>query len=482
MLINPPPFDHGENSRFLDKTPIQTYTMPLGLGYIAAVLEKAGYPVTFIDAYAKKLSYERLKEAIQETDPDIIGISCLSDQRTSWVKLIKLIRETDGDIKIVLGGAHPSLMPEQVLIHFQPDAIVIGEGELTMLDLVRNWERKADLGSVHGIAYFDSGKVVTTNPRERIRDLDTLPFPAYHMVEMADYSGWSFLSMLYEMLDMRGTPKYASISTSRGCIGNCGYCSSPLIWKRGWTQRSAIKIADEMEMLKREYGIEFIIMTDDIFTVDQKRVIALCDELIRRDLNLLWGFETAVNLVSPALLHAVKRAGCCCILFGVESASPAVLSKINKRITEEDVVKAFKWTRDAGILAGAFLMVGNPGETEGSIDKTIALLRRLQPDIILPQIAMITPCTKIFATAKEKGCIDESYWLSNLPFPYYSCERDLGTLLRWYKKLFYYKHHKAGILARTIRDYIEIHTGIRIRKSGIELVAVQGFEPRTLRI
>lgn len=467
LLINPPPYYHREDSRFLEIAPTQTYTMPLGLGYIAAVLENAGYDVSLTDAYVKNLSYDALAQIIKTSRPDVIGITCLSDQRASWFKLIELIRAIDSKIKVVLGGPHPSLMTEQVLVNFKPDAIVIGEGEETMLALVRTWEENGDLGKVKSIAYIKDGEVVLTPQRERIKDLDSLPFPAHHMVDINDYSGWDFMGELYRILKLDRTPKYASITTSRGCIGNCGYCSSPLIWQRRWTHRSAKNVVDEIEMLKSKYGVEFIIMTDDIFTVNQKRVIEICEEIIKSKLNVLWGFETAVNLVSSELLHIAKRAGCCCILYGVESGSETILSNVTKRIKEQEVINAFRMTKEAGILTGAFLMVGNPGESEKSINDTIKLLRKITPDLILPQINMVTPATKVFYAAKEKGFIDESYWLTELPFPYYTCEEKLRTLLRWYRKLFYYRQGDFAILLRTIRDFVELNIGIRITRNGL---------------
>ena len=472
LLINPPPYIPGKNCRFLEKLPTQTYTMPLGLGYIASALESAGHTVSIVDAYAKKLTFEKLGEIIKETAPAVIGITCLSDQRASWFKLIDLIHAVDERIKVVLGGAHPSLMPEQVLSRCRPDAIVIGEGDETIVELLRTWEKGGDLSSVKGIAYLANGTAKFTDPRERIQEIDKLRSPAYHLVDISDYKGWDFMSLLSHLLGREEPPKYASISTSRGCVGDCGYCSAPLIWKRRWTQKGPIPVVDEMEMLQRQYGIEFIIMTDDIFTVNQKRVIAICDEILRRKLNILWGFETAVNFVSAELLHRAKMAGCCCILYGVESGSSSVLSNISKGINEKEVVNAFRMTREAGIVSGAFLMVGNPGESERSINDTINLLRRIDPEIILPQIAMITPGTQIYHTAQKKGFIDDSYWLTDLQFPYYTCEQNLKTLLRWYRKIFYYKNSDSGILLRTIRDFIEFHTGIRISKKGLSRAEV----------
>ncbi len=472
LLVNPPPYHHGKNSRFLEKTPAQTYTMPLGLGCIASHLEREGYEVGILDAYVKNLSYEEIQRFIADYKPAIIGITCLSDQRASWFRLIKVIRDMDQGIRIVLGGPHPTLMPEQVLQHVRPDAIVIGEGEDTMLELLRTWEKGGDLRQVNGIAYMDHKNVFITPARERIKDLDTLPFTAHHMVDLNEYRGWDFLDRFFTVLDLEKQPTFASITTSRGCVGNCGYCSAPLIWKRRWIQRSAQHVVDEMEMLNIKYGVNFFIITDDIFSVNQKRVFSICEEILKRDLKVLWLFETAVNFVSYELLQIAKRAGCCCIFYGVESGSQTILSNISKRIKREDVINAFKMTKDAGIVPVAFLMVGNPGETEQSINETISLLRTIKPEIILPQIAMITPCTQIFDIAKEKGCIDESYWLTDLPFPYYTCERTLKTLVRWYKKLHYYDQSNPVILLNTIRDYIELHTGVKISRNGFSRIEI----------
>lgn len=461
LLINPPPFDHGENSRYLEKSPIQTYTMPLGLGYIASFLEREGYEVSLTDAYGKGYTHEKLGELIREKKPDVIGITCMSDQRASWFRMIPLIRSIDASIRIVLGGPHPSLMTEQVLLHLHPDAVVIGEGEVTMLELVKAWGESGDISAVHGIAYVKDGKVIQTPPRERIRDLDSIPFPAYHLVDLSDYGGWEMMNSLHGLFGFKAPPRYASISTSRGCINNCGYCSAPLIWHRRWTQRSAGNVVDEIEMLIRKYGVDFLLITDDIFTVNQKRVMAICEEILKRDLQIRWVCETAVTLVSPDLLHLAKKAGCCCIMFGVESGSPAVLSTIAKRIKEQDVVDAFRMTREAGILAGAFLIVGSPGENEKSINATIRLLKKITPDLVIPQIAMITPGTKFFTIAKAKGFLDDSFWITDLPFPYYTAERRLETLLRWHKKIFYYRENRSRIFLKTLRDALRLRREMR---------------------
>ncbi|MCI4626721.1 MAG: B12-binding domain-containing radical SAM protein [Candidatus Magnetoovum sp. WYHC-5] len=462
LLINPPPYVSNSYSRYLEKTPVKTYTMPLGIGYIASTLEKYGHRLRILDAYVKGYDFNQIEAYIREVAPDVIGIQCLSDQRASWYRLVGLIRAIDDKIKIVLGGPHPSILPAQVLQHCRPDALVIGEGEDTMVSLLEAWQRGSSLNSVDGIAYNNGSNVVVTAPRQRIQALDALPYPAYHLVDMDDYAGWDFIKTIYRLLGCKDVPKYATMSTSRGCVSACGYCSAPLIWKRKWTRRGYKSVVDEMEMLQKDYGVQFIIITDDIFTVDEDRVKAICEEILRRGLDIQWGFETAVNFVSPEMLLIAKKAGCICILYGVESASEEVLSFVQKKVRRADVINAFLWTKRAGILAGAFLMAGNPGETERTIDSTISLLKQINPDIVLPQITMIAPGTRIFERAKEKGCIDEAYWLGDKPFPYYTCERGLKTLLRWYRKLHYFnKSYTVGQLL-SFRDFIELHTGFRV--------------------
>lgn len=469
LLINPSPYVSSSYVRYLEKIPSKTYTMPLGIGYIASALENDGHNVSVLDAYVKNLSYDEIENNIRAISPEVIGIGCLSDQRESWVSLVRLIKSINDRIRIVLGGPHPSILTSQTLLNVRPDVIVCGEGEETMVELLRTWQSGENINKVAGIAYHDGKDVCVTESRARIKDLDSLSYPARHLVDMDDYHGWEFIDLIYAL---RGdsVPRYATMSTSRGCVGECGYCSSPLIWGRTWSRRGPKSVVDEMEFLHKTYHTEFIIFTDDIFTVDQERVKSICEEILRRKLSIHWGFETAVKFVSPELLELSKRAGCICILYGVESASRRVLSNINKKIKAEDVKNAFHWTKKAGILTGAFLMVGNPGESENTIDETIFLLKQIEPDILLPQVTMVAPATMIFDIAKNRGFINDKYWLTDKPFPYYTSENSLKRLLRWHKKVFYYKEHYPFLQLLSFRDFIELHTGIRLSKGKVNRV------------
>lgn len=195
--------------------------------------------------------------------------------------------------------------------------------------------------------------------------------------------------------------------------------------------------------------------------------MAISEEIQRRGLKVLWGFETRVNLVSAEMLSKAAAAGCIFIFYGIESGSEVMLKTIRKGIDLERTVAAFELTRAAGIHTGAFVMVGNPGETEGSVDATIRLLRAIQPDLVWPQIAMVFPGTDLHEKAKRAGFIDDDYWLTDFPAPYYTYESDLRRLLRWYRKLSYFHQGSLQRLACTLRDAFELQSGIRIARRRI---------------
>lgn len=471
LLIYPPFLDKKEYRRYLEKSQSEPYTLPLGLAYIASFMKKAGYnDIDLLDAYAKKMNFEQISEYIRKTNPQVIGISCLSDERAITFKLVKLIKSISEKIKIVLGGPHPTLMYEQILMNFPVDVVVIGEGEYTFLELIKAWESRRSLLEVKGIAYRENDNIIETKPRERIKNLDELPFPAYELVNLNNYKLLSFAEEVCKIKGLSKIPNFAAISSSRGCVGKCNFCSTPGIWKRKWTARSAENIVDEIEMLNKKYNITFFIFTDDIFSVNQKRVIDLSEKILDRKLEIMWGFETSVRFVSLEMLEKAKLAGCSCIFYGIESGSKTILKNITKENRNSMVVKAFELTKKAGILTGAFLMVGNVGENRKSIYETIQLLRVIRPDIIAPQIAMVAPGTGLYKIAKSQNFIDESYWLSDYTFPYYTYEHNLRKLLRWHRKIQNYRKNNISILLHSIRDAVEFNAGIRITKKGVSRV------------
>lgn len=303
LLVNPPVFDHGKYRRILEEKPIETYTMPIGIGYIASVLEKAGYEVKAVDAY--QMSWDNFGKILKDYAPDIVGISCLTDQRASIYRLMSMVKSLNKEIRIVLGGTHATLMHEQLLNHFPVDAVVLGEGENPFLHLVRAWEAGEDIENVKGIAFQRDGNVVKTKNQELIKDLDTIPFPAYHFFDLDMYAGWELHTKVASVLGYQHYASYksAAIITSRGCPWNCSFCSVSAMSGQKWRDRTAINVVDEIEMLVNKYNCKIIDFVDDIFSVDQKRVIAISEEILRRKLDILWGFETGVRYVSEETLR-----------------------------------------------------------------------------------------------------------------------------------------------------------------------------------
>lgn len=469
FLINPPVFNPGEYRRVLEEKPIDTYTMPIGIGYIAAVLEKEGYEVKALDAY--RMLWEDVEKILKDYSPDVVGISCLTDQRESVYKLIKMVKEFNNGTKIVLGGSHATLMSEQLLNHFPVDVVVLGEGEYTFLHLIKAWEAKEDIEEVKGIAFYKNGKVIKTKDSAVIMDLDSVPFPSYHFFDLDMYSGWELHTRVskalgYHVDDYRS----AAIVTSRGCPWSCSFCSVTKVAGKKWRSRSAKNIVDEIEMLVSKYNCKIIDFVDDIFSIDQKRVIEMSEELIRRKIDILWGFETGVKNVSENMLNKAAEAGCRFIIFGVESASKEVMKSVSRKSDIEFIIKAFELTKKAGIATGAFVMVGNPGENDKTINETIKLLRIIKPDVIVNQILMVFPGTEQYIKAKQEGFINDEYWLSGLPAPYYDHYHSLQKLVRLHRKVTYYNMNRVSVFARTLRDAIEIYFGVSFTRKGIKKV------------
>lgn len=411
LLINPP-------------LPWKNSTMhPLGLGYIAAVLNKNGYKAKVEDMF--DYGWEKVRAIISQEQPDIVGISCLTNARASSFRVAQITKEVNPDITVVLGGPHASFMHRQILQNFPVDIIAIGEGEMTALELARALEDDADLGLVKGIAYKQDGKILVTEPRPFIQDLDSLPFPSHEQFDFKRYEK--------EGVDV--DKQLVDIITSRGCPFKCLFCSSCKFWGKSWRHRSAKNIADELECLHTKFGVNTFNFSDDIFTMKQDLVIDLCKEIIGRKLGIAWFAQSRVNCVSAGMLDWMKRAGCKTVAYGIESGSPEILKTIDKDITVEQAKEAFRVTKQAGLNADAFFMVGNPGETDQTIRDTCKLIDAIQPHHIVVSITVVYPESGLYELAKQRNLINDDYWLSDTPAPAYTAEWPESKLSFWRLKI-----------------------------------------------
>ena len=405
LLINPP-----------REVPQKANFPPMGLAYIAAVLKKNNIDVEVLDAAAFR--WKRLERIIKQRSPDIAGIVCWTIERGQAFKTAQLVRKAAPQAKIIVGGQHATALPEHMFRLAYADAVVIGEGELTTLELVKTFYNNGDLSEIKGIAYQKNGETFITPPRDLITNLDSIPFPSYTDFNLDDYNGLPERS-----------ERSAALMTSRGCPYRCIYCSGPNFWRRKWRYRSAENVLDEIEWLYNDYDVRAFIFFDDNFAVRKDRAIAICDGILRRGLKISWRACTRVDLVNKELLKWMKKAGCYGIDYGIESGSPKILERIRKGQTVKQIKEALRLTHEAGIRPRAYLMVGNPGENEETIQETITLLNEMKPyNTPSGQILWILPGTEIYELAKSQGVISDDFWVTNHSVLYYTGEHSVEEL------------------------------------------------------
>ena len=442
LLLNPPMCYGAYNQAgrvYLDKS-----YPPLGLAYIAAALNQEGYNVKVLDLI--DLSFDDAKKLIEKEKPEIVGISCnLTDYRWGAYRLAQIVKQVNADTKVVMGGSHATHLYEQVLSNFSVDIIVRFEGEVTFLELIRAIEAKCDLRSVKGIAFKVGNKIVRNEDRQPIEDLDILPFPFHSSIEFERYVHYSAPASFKGKTV--GKLKSINIMASRGCPHNCMYCSIAQFWPRKCRLRSPKNVVDEMQALYEKFGVNHFNFFDDLFTLNQQRVIEICKEILDRNLDVCWECVTRVDFISEELLGWMKKAGCVSISYGVESGSDTVLRAINKRQSRAQVARAFQMTHAAGIKAYILLMVGNLQESDRTIDETIELVRVIEPDKIRTTLTMVYPATDLYEFCKQKRFITDEYWLSDKAAPIFTVENNVSQLKNWENKInFAYNLQKKKIL------------------------------------
>lgn len=386
LLINPP--DTASKYKF-----IGLVAPMLGIAYIAAVLEKNGISVKIIDGSAVDMSWEDLENEIHGYSPDLIGITALTPTINQALKTAQIAKNIC-DAFVVLGGYHPTFTYNELLKNNFLDAIIIGEGEYTMLELAKAIEDGTDLREVKGIAT----KEFITPPRPIIENLDELPFPARHLLPMDKY----------KILNMKLTT--GTMISGRGCPHKCSFCSSAAMHGHKLRMRSAGNIVDEMEHLIDVHDAEMIAFMDDTFTMNRKRVEEVCAEIKNRDLDFYWGATARVDNLSENLLKKMKDSGCITLFLGVESADQQHLDNLNKNVTIDRIRKTFELTHQLGVRTIASAVLGMPGDTRQSIEKTIKFVKSLNPSYAVFSLATPYPGTDFYNKAFSQNLIKVNDW------------------------------------------------------------------------
>jgi len=402
LLINPPVFnDIGE---------ILSHTPPLSLMALAAFVEKNGYPdVRVIDADLAQLTWQNLRDLLIKEKPDIVGITGPSFVLPALFKTAEITREALPDCTIVTGGFGSTKEPEKVLesVNRAVDFIVMDEGEITFLELIKRIESKSkDFSNINGLAYLDkSSKLIITQPRDYIRDLDSLPWPAYHLLE-PDFSKYRGMHAHYKEMPCPTGILFAS----RGCPHRCTFCS---LGSKMYRVRSPKDVVNEMEFLKNKFGLKSIQVYDDEFlgmSSQQNRwVEELCDEIIKKGLNHKLTFLVqgrCSQFVELETLKKMRQAGFVWIWWGVESGSQKILDFIKKDIKVENVIRDFDLAKQAGIKSMMFIMVGFPGETKADIKLTAKLIRQVKPNQVRIHILSPYPGSELRKYLEEHNLLE----------------------------------------------------------------------------
>ena len=387
LLINPP-----------DKHGFHSSNSNLGFGYIASVLKKRGYSCDIINL--ESVSKKNIMDLINKKNPRVIGIRCLTNERSDVYTITEIIKNINKEIKIVVGGPHATVLYNQMLNHFPIDYIVLGEGEITFLELISAIHNNQDIWKIKGIAYKKKSRIIKNGEQKPISDLDSLPMPYYTISKNPEDTIW--------------------ISTSRGCAYNCGFCTSKNVWGRSYRSKSVKKIVDEIEYYVNNFNRRYFGFMDDTFTYDKKRAIDICKEIIKRELRILWSVGTRVDCVDDKTMYWMKKAGCRRIEFGVESGSERIRENMNKNFKNKDVIKAFELVKKFKIETIAYMILGYKGESLGTIFQSIKVYNKLKPDVIITCPARLYPGTELYEDAKSHRIISDDYWLGNKNAPVYT--------------------------------------------------------------
>jgi radical SAM superfamily enzyme YgiQ (UPF0313 family) len=367
---------------------------PLGIAYIAAMLEKNDVTVKILDSPALEIDHETVKNEIKKYSPDIVAITSVTPTIESALKTAKISKEACPSAFTVLGGYHPTFTYQEILKNDFVDIVVCGEGEQTMVEIVDAIEKGQDLRDVNGIAT----KNFKTAPRNIIEDLDSIPFPARHLLPMDEY----------KILNMKLTT--GTIVSGRGCPYKCSFCASSAMHGQKLRLRSAENVVDEMEHLVNDHNIEMVAFMDDTFTLNKNRVYEICEIIKERGLDNYWGCTARVDTISEELLKTMKDAGCITMFLGVESADQQLLNEVNKKTNINRIKKTFELTKKYHMRTIASVVLGMPGDTKRSILSTIKFVKTLEPSYAVFSLATPYPGTDFYLKAASENLIKINDW------------------------------------------------------------------------
>jgi anaerobic magnesium-protoporphyrin IX monomethyl ester cyclase len=393
---------------------------PLGLAYLHSYLESKKIDVKTMCLNNKPYEYcfKKVIEGLKDFSPNIVGFQILTSNRVSSYRLIEYIHKNHPEIKIIIGGIHSTIMYKQLIEKYPFLIAILGEGEITFSELIKELNKnKPNLKKIDGLAYSKNNAVIRTKPRELIKNLDILPFPKH------------------ELFFKNNNKRYeGSLLTTRGCYFSCSFCSLNPESKRIVRFRSSKNVVDEIEyMIKSFPQMREIFIHDDSFFIDNQRVIDICDKIVKRNIKMNFVCSGRIKPLSKEMIKKLEQAGFKRVLLGIESGDNSILKNCHKGINQDDILNAFRLFSKSSINLKTFLIVGLPGENIETIKETSKFIKKIQkikyfssPNF--SNLLVVYPGTEVYEIAKQKGMVDDSFWLSDKEIPIYTAENSYEKL------------------------------------------------------
>jgi radical SAM superfamily enzyme YgiQ (UPF0313 family) len=333
------------------------------------------------------LIWQKLIKYIRQYDPIAVGINCLTPFKDIVEKIAMLVKDVNGNIKIIVGGHHPTFCPNETLQNSNIDFVIRGEGEMPLSMLIK--ELKSDnvnLSSIPSITYRYNGEIVSNQDGDMIQDLNLLPYPARDLVLNCDFDRY----------------KSHYLGTARGCPYSCSFCSDRRLWKRKIRRRSVENVIKEIKYLVNTYDIDFLDFVDGTFTYDKNYLHQFCQSLIKEKIDIKWRCTARYDNINKACLDLMKKSNCSGLYIGLESGSETILKSINKKITVEDIIKASELVAQSGIPSVTAVMLGFPEEENKDIEKTLTLMTKIKTDIFDINCYVPLPGTELYDKMSEE--------------------------------------------------------------------------------
>lgn len=370
----------------------------IGLSYIGAVLIKAGYDVSLLDIEGFKYSNQEVLDRIKDNNPDVICLGTIITGFNYVQWLCSEIKKMMPAVPVILGNSIVTTIPQIAMNNLNADYLVIGEGEITINELLKSIENHGDVSKVKGICYRNGNEIVLTESRELIQNIDTIPIPAWSLFPLKE---------IYHKSRSFNLPlPVGLISTIRGCPYICTFCYHPFQYKKV-RMHSPERVVEEIKILKKDYNVRSIAFVDDLFVINKKRVFQICDLMDKEGIRIKWRASCRVNLIDEELLVRMKKSGCVALGIGVESASQTILDNIKKKATIEDILKAFEICKKHSVSILSSYMIGNVGETKETVRETVNFRKKHDPGPGGFFFATPYPDTELYNYGKENGLIKD---------------------------------------------------------------------------